>query len=117
MKKLGLIVPFDYKLLSIAAILDVFETVNRFYSREDKPKPFDIILLHTSDSQYERTDMIMNYPAEDIKTAQLKQLILVPAFNTDNINETLAENTIGYVCGGANRATRRRFAYHLLGDK
>lgn len=28
-KKTGLIVPHDYKLLSIAAILEVFETANK----------------------------------------------------------------------------------------
>ena len=45
MTNLGLIVPYDYKLLSIAAILDVFETVNRIYSGENREKPFVIHVL------------------------------------------------------------------------
>ncbi len=45
MTNLGLIVPYDYKLLSIAAILEVFETVNRIYREENREKPFVIHVL------------------------------------------------------------------------
>ena len=36
-KKVGLIVPHDYKLLSIAAILEVFETANKLTKETEKP--------------------------------------------------------------------------------
>ena len=45
-KKVGLIVPHDYKLLSIAAILEVFETANKL--SKEKEKPFEIMVFIVS---------------------------------------------------------------------
>ncbi|MEO8887673.1 MAG: helix-turn-helix domain-containing protein [Mucilaginibacter sp.] len=94
MVQIGLLLTKKHRLLSIAAILDVFETVNKFYSKTEESVPFNITLLHTNDNQYDRTDMIMNYSAEDIKAAPLKELILVPAFNTDDMEQTIADNRV-----------------------
>jgi len=94
MVQIGLLLPNQYRLLSLAAILDVLETVNKFYTQNGQTAPFNITLLHARDSRYEYTDMIMNYPAEDIQTATQKQLLLVPAFNTDDMTATLASNQV-----------------------
>ncbi len=111
MVQIGLLLPNQYRLLSIAAILDVFETVNKFYTKTDQAAPFNITLLHHKDDKYEQTDMIMNYPAQDIQTASIQQLILVPAFNTDDMKATIAGNQV-YIpwlieqyCAGAGIAT------------
>ena len=47
MKNIGLIIPFDYKLLSVAAILDVFDTVNRIYAENHRELPFVINIIQT----------------------------------------------------------------------
>ena len=44
--KLGILLTQEHRLLSVAAMLDVFETVNKFYAEEGKPPFFDITLLH-----------------------------------------------------------------------
>ena len=50
MIKVGLLLPKHYRLLSIAAILDVFDTVNKFYRKAKQPEPFNLTLLyHQSD--------------------------------------------------------------------
>ena len=50
-KKVGLIVPHDYKLLSIAAILEVFETANKL-SKGDKS--FEIMVFQSSEQINEK---------------------------------------------------------------
>jgi len=92
MTNLGLIVPYDYKLLSIAAILDVFETVNRIYSEEDREKPFVIRLLRTPDQIEKEGSLLFGYPVTSIQSEQKTDLVLIPSFSTDNMTETLSKN-------------------------
>jgi len=40
MIQLGILLTWKYRLLSVAAILDVFETVNRFYADQGQEPPF-----------------------------------------------------------------------------
>ena len=50
MKKIAVLLNKNYKLLSVAAILEVFETVNKFYQMDNMPIPFDIRILALDDS-------------------------------------------------------------------
>ena len=84
----GLLITKQNRLLSIAAILDVFETVNKFYTSNGQENPFNITLLNTRDDEYS----LMGYQSECIDDTAPKDLILIPAFNTDNIQEAIYEN-------------------------
>lgn len=87
-KKVGLIVPHDYKLLSIAAILEVFETANKL-SKTDK-KPFEIMIFQ-SDEQIDQ-ESLFGYKINSIEASKPLDLILIPAFTTDNMSEMIAKN-------------------------
>jgi transcriptional regulator GlxA family with amidase domain len=83
----GLLVTKQHRLLSIAAILDVFETVNKYFCGIGQEAPFNITLLTTGNDQ-----TIDNYILESIRSTGPKKLILIPAFNTDNMQQALADN-------------------------
>ncbi|TDO97740.1 GlxA family transcriptional regulator [Flavobacterium sp. 245] len=88
-KKTGLIVPHDYKLLSIAAILEVFETANKL-SKEVK-KPFDIMVFQSAGQI--TNEQVFGYDVHAIETSNIDlDLILIPAFTTDNMSEMIAKN-------------------------
>jgi len=84
----GLLITKQNRLLSIAAILDVFETVNKFYTNTGQENPFNITLLNTRDDQYS----LMGYESECIDDTAPKDLVLIPAFNTENVQEAIYEN-------------------------
>ena len=66
MIQIGLLLPKQYRLLSIAAILDVFDTVNKFYSKSAQPEPFNISLLYHQSDKYGQVDRVMGFPAAPI---------------------------------------------------
>jgi len=84
----GLLITKQNRLLSIAAILDVFETVNKFYTSNGQENPFNITLLNTRDDEYS----LMGYQSECIDDTTPKDLVLIPAFNTENVQEAIYEN-------------------------
>jgi transcriptional regulator GlxA family with amidase domain len=86
--KLGVLLTFDHRLLSVAAIIDVFETANRFYADEGLKEPFEIELLqfHESDSAY--TD----YNAKIPSLKEKYDLLLIPAFKQDSVPGCLNDN-------------------------
>ena len=87
-KKVGLIVPHDYKLLSIAAILEVFETANKLSKGE---KHFEIMIFQSSEQINE--ERLFGYEVNAIEVSdQVLDLILIPAFTTDNMSEMIAKN-------------------------
>lgn len=92
MKKLGLIIPFDYKLLSVAAILDVFETVNRIYAENEKEEPFRIQLIQTPEQIEGNGASFQGYPVKSIKSNFSADIVLIPSFTTGNMSETLSKN-------------------------
>jgi len=87
----GLLLTKQHRLLSVAAILDVFETVNNFYINEKLPAPFNITLLHSSDNAKGISSLI-GYESESIEQASAKKLILVPAFNTNDHKQAIMDN-------------------------
>ncbi|RKR09446.1 transcriptional regulator GlxA family with amidase domain [Flavobacterium sp. 90] len=88
-KKVGLIIPHDYKLLSIAAILEVFETANKL-AKEDQ-KPFDIMVFQLAEQISDKR--LFGYDVNIIEESnESLGLILIPAFTTDNMSEMIAKN-------------------------
>ena len=88
-KKVGLIVPHDYKLLSIAAILEVFETANKISKEDDKP--FLIMVFQSAEQINE--NRLFGYEVNFIEdSTEILDLILIPAFTTDNMSEMIVKN-------------------------
>lgn len=88
-KKTGLIVPHDYKLLSIAAILEVFETANKLCKGTEKA--FDIMIFQSSEQI--SGEELFGYKVNSVENCnQDLDLILIPAFTTDNMSEMIVKN-------------------------
>ncbi len=83
----GLLVTKQHRLLSIAAILDVFDTVNKFVKNAGGSDAFKISLITAGDEQ-----SMEGYTLESIRTSAQKKLILIPAFNTENMQGAIADN-------------------------
>jgi transcriptional regulator GlxA family with amidase domain len=91
MRKIGLLLSKHYKLLSVAAALEVFETVNKFSAAEKKPIPFDIYLL-ANDETLAHTVEALGYALTSLKDAPLMQIVLIPAFTSDDMQASLMAN-------------------------
>lgn len=91
MKKIGLFLSTDYKLLSVAAALEVFETVNKFSLADQQPKPFEIVLL-ASDEAIAQNKEALGYQLTSLEDASSMQIILIPAFTSDDMQATLMAN-------------------------
>jgi len=93
MKKIAVLLTRNYKLLSVAAILEVFETVNKFYENEDKEIPFQLIILAAKET-LKNTKELFGYELSAIEEEENIDLIIIPAFTTDNMANSLQENSI-----------------------
>ncbi|RYJ41975.1 GlxA family transcriptional regulator [Flavobacterium beibuense] len=74
--QLGILLTKDHRLLSVAAILDVFESVNRFYTEENKKEPFTIELLYMPGHETQYPGYVTK--ATDHETYY--DIILIPSF-------------------------------------
>ncbi len=89
MIQVGLLITHQYRLLSVAAILDVFETVNKFALADGKEVPFQIILLHPDES----TSLpVFGYSSRPLGSSGTLNLVLIPSFTTDDIAATIHSN-------------------------
>lgn len=89
MIKIGLLIPEQYKLLSVAAILEVLEAANKFQVAMKFEEAFDITLLTINNAV---DGFFKTYKADTIKTEEKFQLILIPSFTTDDIKNTISLN-------------------------
>ncbi|HWB24700.1 MAG TPA: helix-turn-helix domain-containing protein [Chitinophagaceae bacterium] len=89
MIQLGILLTKQHRLLSVAAILDVFETVNKFYEDAGK-QPFFTIALFTADS--ETLPVYAKYTTQQLSQATTQHLVIVPAFGTTDIKTALQQN-------------------------
>jgi len=90
MRKTALIIPHDYRLLSVAAILDVFETVNRLYAERGEAAPYHVHIY--CEAQQAGTSHFHGYPTFLPGDMQAMDLVLIPAFNSDDMQHTLERN-------------------------
>lgn len=94
MISLAIILPYDLKLLSVAAILDVFETTNKICREEKKEIPFNIQLFQTPDQIEKGGHTFHGYPVGSIDDDHVSDLVLIPAFTTDDMKETISRNRV-----------------------
>ncbi|MCE7067961.1 GlxA family transcriptional regulator [Dyadobacter sp. CY326] len=89
MIQLGILITNKHRLLSVAAILDVFESANMFYEREHGAPFFNINLFSPESNPAE---LYGTYEIGSINTASQQQLILVPAFGAGDLKASIAKN-------------------------
>ncbi|MES2329525.1 MAG: helix-turn-helix domain-containing protein [Bacteroidota bacterium] len=89
MLQIGIILPEDYRLLSIAAILDVFEAVNRIYIERGEA-PFYRIQIVSAAAEPENS--FHGYPLVSINTYVKPDMVLIPSFSTPNMQQTIQKN-------------------------
>jgi transcriptional regulator GlxA family with amidase domain len=87
--QLGILLTKGHRLLSVAAILDVFETANRFYEQEGKQCPFSIDLLHLP--EHECLSYTGHFPVVADGSVTY-DLLLIPSFNNDSVLQSLSAN-------------------------
>ncbi|NIJ51462.1 GlxA family transcriptional regulator [Dyadobacter arcticus] len=89
MVQLGLLITNKHRLLSVAALLDVFESVNSFYERINEPAFFNINLF-SSDNQ--PGAYYGSYAMQSIQNSGQMDLILVPAFGAGDLGISVSGN-------------------------
>ncbi|HTE24644.1 GlxA family transcriptional regulator [Flavitalea sp.] len=90
MKKLAILLSRNHRLLSIAAMLDMFETVNIYMKEESGAAFFEISLFHTMDNEPVH---YTGYLTRPIIAAEKQDLILLPAFgNVDPKTAVMANS-------------------------
>jgi transcriptional regulator GlxA family with amidase domain len=87
--QLGILLTKDHRLLSVAAILDVFETTNRFYEEEGKTPPFTIDLLHL---QGHETVSYHGHTPKAVVKETYYDLLLIPSFTGEGLADALKAN-------------------------
>lgn len=93
MINLGLLLTNQYRLLSVAAILDVFETVNGIYFEEGRDAPFQISLFYDDTARNsDYTAYFPGYRPVKLGNSELQDLILIPSFVNENISAAIQEN-------------------------
>ncbi|RZL55535.1 MAG: helix-turn-helix domain-containing protein, partial [Pedobacter sp.] len=91
MNKIGVLIPEQYKLLSLAAILEVLDTANKFQADGSFKKSFEITLITLNN---EVDGFFKTYNTENINSDIKYDLVLIPSFTTDNIRNTISLNKL-----------------------
>jgi transcriptional regulator GlxA family with amidase domain len=94
MINLGILLTNSYRLLSVAAILDVFESVNRFYIVDKKDPVFNINLFCADSIIKDKAMEFNGYEIQQIDEAEKQGLIFIPAFSSNHIVQAIHENHV-----------------------
>lgn len=89
MVQLGILLTQKYRLLSVAAVLDVFESVNNFYRQDGNQPFFDITLLYAGNNPHPPLGV---YTPQAFQSAVKQDLLLIPAFNSEDIRDAIVQN-------------------------
>ena len=92
MKSIALALPHDYQLFSVAAILDVFETTNNLAVKNKRELPFSITIIQTPAQLHKYGRSFYGYPARTINSNWKADLVLIPAFTTNDIHQSIQVN-------------------------
>jgi len=91
MIQLGILITNKHRLLSVAAILDVFESANMFYEQEHGAPFFNINLFSPDINP---PQFYGAYEISSVTEAGQQNLILVPAFGAGDLKVSIAKNQI-----------------------
>jgi transcriptional regulator GlxA family with amidase domain len=92
MKEIGLVLPYDYSLFSVATILDVLATANRMSVEKKKETPFRITIFQSTEQIEQHGRSFHGYPVRSIRSGREMDIVLIPAFTTQCIKDTLERN-------------------------
>ena len=92
MKNIVLLLPYDYKLFSVATILDVFETVNGVYCKNKKEPPFTITIVQTTEQINRHGRNFHGYLIKSLHSKLKADIVLLPAFTSGNLLKTIDKN-------------------------
>src|SRR3546814_7602663 len=90
--QLAIILTSKYRLLSLAAIVDVFETANRLLREDGKPDRYRIHLVGATATKA-IPEGVGPIPYAPITETTHYDLIFVPAFGSVDLAQTVAENS------------------------
>lgn len=89
MIQLGVLLTKYHRLLSIAAILDVFETVNSFSVEEGGAPSFKIHVLNAGE---DHKGSYSGYPLQELNDKLRFDVILIPAFAINDMHKAIRDN-------------------------
>ena len=92
MKKVSLLLPYDYKLFSVASVLDVFDTVNSIYEHRKKALPFHVTLVQTPEQIKLHGRTFHGHHVRSTGSKMQDDIILIPAFTSKKMVETINRN-------------------------
>jgi len=85
MKQVGILLLPEYRLLSIAAILDVLEAVNKIQKENKVPDQYKVTLFSAAAEQ-SQANSFHGYELVSIHSNLKPELIFIPSFSTENIH-------------------------------
>jgi len=95
MKRIGLVLPQDYKLLSVAALLEVLETANKLVVQKGQPAPFAIAIYQLPTQLATGETVFHDYTIQSIAEEEgVLDVILLPAFTTSDMPATIGKNLV-----------------------
>lgn len=111
MIRTGLLLTDQYSLLSMVAMLDVLESVNRFHSQAGLAPPFSVTLMSIESAFGQNLHPVFNLPVECIHEQNKMDLLMIPGFKPCDMGDALQKNAvfIPWLCaqyrGGAEIAS------------
>ncbi|MDR6783495.1 transcriptional regulator GlxA family with amidase domain [Pedobacter africanus] len=91
MTQVALLLTNKYRLLSVAAILDVFDTVNSYYEANGQEALFNVSILYAANSSNE-VPVFNQYVPQPLNASGKQDLVLIPAFATQDVHTAVQEN-------------------------
>jgi transcriptional regulator GlxA family with amidase domain len=88
MKKIGLMIPYDFKLSSVGMILEVFETVNRIYAANKKQRPFEVLIFQAPG----QVQFLEGYVLKTTASRTMVDIVCIPSVTTADLDGTLDRN-------------------------
>ena len=92
MKHVQLLLPYDYKLFSVASVMDVFETVHSIYAHRKKEQPFRLTLVQSPAQVKKHGRTFHGHPVISTGSKLQADIILIPAFTSHDMIETVRRN-------------------------
>src|SRR4051812_42224679 len=92
MKKIAIALPHDYKLFSVATMVDVIETANNINIKNKKAAAFSITFVQSPEQIRNFGRTFHGYPVRSINNFTAADIVLIPSFTTAEIKKTVEKN-------------------------
>lgn len=93
MKHIGLILPYNYSLFTVATILDVLSAANRMHIDKKKEAAFKITIFQSAEQIAKHGRSFHGYPVRSVRSNVETDIVLIPGLAaTTDIKSTLQDN-------------------------